>query len=117
MSAGLILILTVIASYLAAHAASEWLARRYLIVSGAEYLLLGILLGPQVSGLIRATVVESFAPFLTLALGWTGALIGMQLYLPRLMRTRGAIYRVAFFEAIAGLALISGIMTWVFAGV
>ena len=41
MSAGLVLIL-VVGAYVAAHLASEWLARRYLIVSGAEYLLLGI---------------------------------------------------------------------------
>lgn len=115
MSAGLILVVAVIAGYLAAHAASEWLARRYLIVSGAEYLLLGILMGPEVSGLIRASVVASFAPFLTLALGWIGAMIGTQLYLPRLIGIRGAIYRVAFFEAIATMAVVAGVMTWLFA--
>lgn len=114
MSAGLILVLAVIAGYLAAHAASEWLARRYLIVSGAEYLLLGILLGPEVSGLIGASVVESFAPFLTLALGWTGATIGTQLYLPRLIRERGVIYRVAFLEAILTTAVVAAVMTWLF---
>ena len=52
MSEGLILVLVVAASYLAARVAFEWLARRYLIVSGAEYLLLGILLGPQVSRIL-----------------------------------------------------------------
>jgi hypothetical protein len=114
LSAGLILVLVVAAAYLAAHAASEWLARRYLIVSGAEYLLLGILLGPQVSGLIRTSVVESFAPILTLALGWTGAWVGTHFYLPRLVRTRGVVFRVAFFEAILSLATVAGIMTWVF---
>ncbi len=106
--------LVVAAAYLAAHAVSEWLARRYLIVSGAEYLLLGILLGPHVSGLIRTSVVESFAPFLTLALGWTGAWIGMHFYLPRLVRTRGVVFRVAFFEAFLSLAAISGVMAFVF---
>jgi hypothetical protein len=114
LTAGLILVLVVAAAYLAAHAASEWLARRYLIVSGAEYLLLGVLLGPHVSGLIRTSVIESFAPFLTLALGWTGAWIGMHFYLPRLVRTRGVVFRVAFFEAFLALATISAVMTFVF---
>ncbi|HSL70078.1 MAG TPA: hypothetical protein VK864_07525, partial [Longimicrobiales bacterium] len=114
MSTGLILVLTVVAGYLAAHAVSDWLARRYLIVSGAEYLLLGILLGPQVSGLIRTSVVESFAPFLTLALGWTGAWVGTHFYLPRMVRTRGVILNVAFAEAVIALATIAGVMAWGF---
>ena len=38
-------VLANVGAYLAAHVAFGWLARRYLIVSGAEYLLLGILLG------------------------------------------------------------------------
>jgi hypothetical protein len=115
MSAGLILVLIVAAAYLAAHAASEWLARRYFVVSGAEYLLLGILLGPEVSGLIRTSVVEVFTPFLTLALGWTGAWIGTHFQLRRLVRTRGIVFEVAFIEALLTLAVISGVMTWVLA--
>ena len=36
MSEGLILVLVVAASYLAARVAFEWLAKRFFIVSGAE---------------------------------------------------------------------------------
>jgi hypothetical protein len=117
VSTGLILVLAAVASYLAAHAASEWLARRFLIVSGAEYLLLGILLGPQVLGLVRTSVVESFAPFLTMALGWTGAWAGTHFHLPQLLRVRGITYRIAFLEAIAALTFVSAIMTYVFSAV
>jgi hypothetical protein len=49
MSGEFLLVLIVAGSYLAAHWAFEWLGHRYMLVSGAEYLLLGILLGPQVS--------------------------------------------------------------------
>ena len=48
MSAALILVLVVAVAYLAAHVAFDWIARRFLIVSGAEYLVLGILIGPEV---------------------------------------------------------------------
>jgi len=116
LTSGLILILIVAAAYLAAHALSEWLARRYLIVSGAEYLILGILLGPHVTGVIRTSPVESFAPFLTLALGWTGAQVGTWFFLPKLVRTRGVIFNVAFFEAIIALVFIAGVMAFAFAG-
>ncbi|HEV2148896.1 MAG TPA: hypothetical protein VGR37_15935 [Longimicrobiaceae bacterium] len=114
MSSALVLIVVVVGGYLAAHVASGWLARRFLIVSGAEYLLLGILLGPQVSGLIGADVFGGFAPFLTLALGWVGVVVGAQFYLPELVRIPAAQYRIAFFEALLTLAAVSAALTPIF---
>ena len=110
MSEGLILVLVVAASYLAARVAFEWLARRFLIVSGAEYLLLGILLGPQVSGILSPAAVESFAPITSLGLGWMGALIGAQLVLPRMIRTAAVLYRVALAESLLTFAFTAALM-------
>ena len=76
MSAGLILVLAVAVAYLATHVAFDWLARRLLLVSGAEYLILGILLGPSVSGVLSVETLAGFAPLTTLALGWIGAIVG-----------------------------------------
>jgi uncharacterized membrane protein YeaQ/YmgE (transglycosylase-associated protein family) len=90
MAGPFVLVLIVAGAYLAAHWAFEWLGARYLLVSGAEYLLLGILLGPQVSGVLEASVLNGFAPFMTLAVGWIGAAVGSHFYLPRLVRTRNA---------------------------
>ncbi|HET9440028.1 MAG TPA: hypothetical protein VFO52_07650 [Longimicrobiales bacterium] len=96
----------------------DWLARRFRIVSGAEYLVLGILLGPQVSGFMSDDVVQSFGPFMTLALGWTGASLGMQLYLPRLILTRAIVYRTALLEAVIAFVAVTGVMlagfSWAF---
>ena len=114
MSSTFSLILVAVGAYLAAHVAFGWLARRFLIVSGAEYLLLGILLGPQVTGLISASVFSGFAPFMTLSLGWIGTLVGAQFYLPDLVRYRAPVYRIAFFEAAATLAAVTGVMALVF---
>ncbi|HEY8377699.1 MAG TPA: hypothetical protein VIK91_14485 [Nannocystis sp.] len=114
MSTTLILILVVAGAYLAAHVAFGWLARRFDVISGAEYVLLGVLLGPEVSGLISSSVVGSFAPVLTLALGWIGAVVGAQFYLPVLSRIPIIDFRVAFLEATLALALVSAAMTGVF---
>lgn len=118
MSPALSLVLIVGAAYLAAHFVFEWLARRYRIVSGAEYLLLGILLGPHVSGFMSASVVQSFAPMMTLALGWTGAALGMNFYLPRLLAVRGNAYTVAALEATLTFVFVSAVMliafSWAF---
>jgi Kef-type K+ transport system membrane component KefB len=104
------LVIVVAGAYLAAHVAFEALARRYMIVSGTEYLLLGVLLGPQVTGLILASDVGRFSPFMTLALGWIGALIGAQFYMPELIRLPGRLFRVAFTEALLSLVFVAGVM-------
>ena len=112
MPDALILVLVVAASYLAARVAFEWLARRFVIVSGAEYLLLGILLGPQVSGILSRETVESFAPIATLGLGWMGALIGAQLVLHRLVRIPAVLYRVALAESLLTVAFVAALLTF-----
>lgn len=118
MSAPLVLVLAVALAYLAAHVAFDWLARRFLLVSGAEYLLLGILLGPQVSGVLSVSTMTGFAPLITLALGWIGAIVGTQFYLPGLIRIRGRTYRLAFIEAGLTLLVVAGLesylLAWVF---
>jgi hypothetical protein len=69
-----------------------------------------VLLGPQISGVIRASTVDEFAPFLTLAFGWVGALVGSQFYVPDLLRLRAVAFKTAFTEALLVLAVVSGVM-------
>ena len=114
MSAGLILVLAVAVAYLAAHVAFDWLAKRLLLVSGAEYLILGILLGPHVSGVLSAETLSGFAPLTTLALGWIGAIVGTQFYLPGLVRISGVMYRLAFGEALGTQVFVSGLLLLLF---
>ncbi len=109
MSAALTLVMLVAGAYLAARVAFEWLGRRFLIVSGAEYVLLGILVGPQVSGLLGKTVLQSFEPITTLALGWMGAIIGTRFYLAALVAVPGITYRLAFVESILTLLTVFGV--------
>jgi hypothetical protein len=119
VSTALALTLVVVGSYLAAHLAFDWIGRRLLIVSGAEYLLLGILLGPQVSGVVSPQLIESFAPITALALGWMGAIIGSRFRLRALVRVPGAMYNVAFAESLITLWVVSGLslflLRWLFA--
>lgn len=114
MTSGLILVAVVAAGYLAARLAAGALARRLLIVSGAEYLVLGVLLGPRVAGLISANVIDSFGPFITLAIGWMGAAIGSEFHLKRMLRFRGELYQVAFIEAVLVVAVVGGAMLALF---
>ena len=118
MTAGLVLILVVAVAYLATHLAFDWIARRFLIVSGAEYLLLGILLGPQVSGVLSAEAVASFAPLTTLALGWIGAIVGVQFAIPALVQIRSQTYKLALLQSLLTVAFVAGLevlaLAWLF---
>jgi Kef-type K+ transport system membrane component KefB len=119
MPAALILILAVAVAYLAAHVAFDWLAKRFMLVSGAEYLLLGILLGPHVSGILSAQTMSGFAPLITLALGWIGAIVGTQFYLPALVRIPARTYRLGFLEAILTAFMVGGVgaaLMWLITG-
>lgn len=109
MTSGLVLLLIVVGAYLAARSAFEWLAKKFLVVSGAEYLLLGVLLGPEVSGVIQASNVDGFAPFLTLAFGWIGALVGAQFSFQDLVRIRRTHFHIAWVEALLVLVVATGL--------
>jgi len=112
VSASLVLILVVATAYLATHLLYEWLARRLLIVSGAEYLVLGVLLGPQVSGVISREAADSFGPIIVLGIGWIGLTVGMQFYLPRLVRITGLTFRLAVIESLVTLSVVTGVLWW-----
>jgi len=118
MAGPFVLILIVAGAYLAAHWAFEWLGTRYMLVSGAEYLVLGILLGPQVSGVLQVSALDAFAPLMILAIGWIGASVGSEFYIPRVVRGYGAAYRVAFAEAtlavVATGAFLTGALAWIY---
>jgi hypothetical protein len=108
MSTSLLLVVLVAVAYGATKIAFQWLGRHLLIVSGAEYLLLGLFLGPEVSGVLSRETLASFIPFMMLSLGWMGTMLGMRLYLPAMVRLRGVFYRVALAQSLITLALVTG---------
>lgn len=119
VTASLALLIAVAAAYLAAHVFFDWLGKRYLVVSGAEYLVLGVLLGPQVTGILDARLVDALAPVLSLALGWIGTVIGMQFELRHLLAVPARAFRIAFAESALTFATVAGLefvaARWLFA--
>ncbi len=107
MSTPLVLIIVVAIAFLATHVVYEWLARRMLIVSGAEYLVLGVLLGPLVSGLFPKEASISFLPVVVLGIGWIGATLGMSFRLQQLVRIPGVKYRLALVQSLVTLVMVA----------
>src|SRR5690606_20070373 len=104
----MLLILLVVLGYLAARFAVDWLARHALVVAGAEYLILGLLMGPRGTGLLTPERLRDLAPFFTLAIGWMGVSVGFRFWLPLLTRTPGVLYRLAFIQSLFTAALVGG---------
>jgi hypothetical protein len=104
----MLLILLVVLGYLAARFAVDWLARHALVVAGAEYLVLGLLLGPRGTELLSTGQLTALAPFFTLAIGWMGVSVGFRFWIPMLTRTPAVLYRLAFVQAAFTVALVGG---------
>ena len=106
----LLLILGVGAAYLLAHAVVDRMQRRFLVMTGAEYVLLGMLIGPVVAPWLRAFEdLDPILPLVALAAGWVGLLRGMELDLREVstaVRTRGT-GRIALLQAVLTGGLVA----------
>jgi hypothetical protein len=65
--------------YLLAYLVFDRLRRSFGYVGGAEYVLLGIFLGPAGSGILDRDAVRELAPVAAVALGWIGVFLGSRL--------------------------------------
>jgi hypothetical protein len=93
-----------------AHFAVEWFQRRFLVVSGLEFIVLGALLGPSVAPQIRALEdLTSLAPVIGFAAGWVGLLYGMELD----FRKRGIMSDRSTRLAVVDVAFTVVPITWV----
>lgn len=84
-------------AYLMTHFVVDRLQKRLLFVSGAEYILLGLLLGPQAHVL---TDLASLAPVIAFAAGWIGILYGMEMDVQRLLSDPDRSTRLAVVDSL-----------------
>ena len=71
-------VLLVVFAFFAAHLINRY-TTRFIPISGAEYLLIGVLVGPLIpSGLLSRDALAKLTPVLSLLLGLSGFLIGLQ---------------------------------------
>lgn len=100
-------LLVVAVAYLLAHFVVGRLQKTFLVTSGFEYLLLGVLLGPLVPTQIPAfsSVHTDLLPIVALSVGWVGLLRGMQLDVRKIRASSptGATRLVAGQTVMAGI--------------
>ena len=100
--------------YILAYLLFDRLRDRYGYVGGAEYVLIGMLLGPRVTGLLGAAQVRDLTPIVSLAVGWLGMLLGTYFRLPTLALLPAEHVATAFAEAVATFAAALAVLLGLF---
>jgi hypothetical protein len=100
--------------YILAYLVFDRLRDRFGYVGGAEYVIIGFLLGPRMTGLLGAEEVQDLTPLVSLALGWLGMLLGTYFRLPALSRSDASHLRIAFSEALATFGFALGALLGLF---
>jgi hypothetical protein len=90
--------------YILAYLVFNRLRDRFGYVGGAEYVIIGFLLGPRVTGLLGAAQVQDLTPIVSLAVGWLGMLLGTYFRVPSMALIPAAHLRAAFTEAFTTFA-------------
>ena len=107
----LLLVALVTVAYVLAHRVVGKLERQFLVSNGAEYILIGLLLGPAMpwSPAIDEATVETLNPIIMLAIGWIGLIYGMQANLRTLVTKDDGSAGLAFWEwGVTGLVVGGG---------
>ena len=100
MQTTLAAIAVITVGYIFAYLIFDRLRDRFGYVGGAEYVVIGLLLGPRVTGLLDAEQVQDLTPIVSLALGWLGMLLGTYFRLPTMALIEADHLRIAFAEAV-----------------
>lgn len=78
MSVTVLFVALVVFAFFAAHLLNRY-ASRFLPISGAEYLVIGALIGPQIpTGVLTLASLSQLTPLVSLLLGLSGFLVGLQ---------------------------------------
>jgi len=73
-----LLLLLLVLAYIGSLWASSERKRAFGSPSGIEYVLLGVLLGPEALGVLGHQAISAFEPIALVALGWIGVLYGLE---------------------------------------
>jgi len=84
------------------------------MISGAEFLFLGALVGPAGLAILDESTLTSLEPFLILALSWVGLLFGIQLRWRHVIRFPWPYFQVATIQAGVVLALCLAVFAVLF---
>ena len=85
-----------------------------LLLTGSEYVLVGLVLGTSVLNLLDAPALLGLYPFMGLGLSWIGMLFGIQWEFRRLVRIPPQVFGIAMVQALVTMAAVAACFYFVF---
>jgi Kef-type K+ transport system membrane component KefB len=130
MLTAITLLALVVAATLLAHFVLGKAQARFLYSTGGEYILLGVLVGPQLpalasailgepvawQGAVDAEVLRQLAPLISLAIGWAGLVYGLQFDLRTMLNSRSGAFTLSAVQAAVTFGMVYAVGRWVLAG-
>ncbi len=113
MQTVLILIALATFAYVLAHTVVEHLQARFLVTSGVEYLVVGLLIGPHMAwgSALSADTLLDLQPIMTLVIGGVGLLLGLRANFRSLLFRDDGASHLAATVFIASIAAV-GVGSW-----
>jgi len=106
LGAVLVLAIGIAASHRVFGKAKAWGQEHFFYLTGEEFLLLGLVLGPVGANLIDQGTLAMLDPFLGLGLGYVGFAFGMQFHWQALSRVPARYYLATVLQGLTGLLIL-----------
>jgi NhaP-type Na+/H+ or K+/H+ antiporter len=97
--------------YLGTHFFVERLRARFHVVTGVEFVVLGVLVGPHVTDLMTPEVLTQLGPVTSLAIGAVGLTLGLEFRLATVFRSKQEALELSFFGVLLTALIVGGLAT------
>ncbi len=100
--------------YVGTHYFAERIRARFHVVTGIEFVVLGVLVGPYVTDVMQPEVLVQLGPVISLAIGAMGLILGLEFRVARVMGTKRAALELSFAGVVTTGLLVGGLATlWI----
>ncbi len=102
--------------YLGTHYFAERIRARFHVVTGIEFVVLGVLVGPHVTDVMTPEVLTQLGPVISLAIGAVGMILGLEFKFARVQSTKHESLQLSFYGVLATAVIVGGVAAaWLWA--
>ena len=95
--------------YLGTQYFAERVRARFHVVTGVEFVVLGVLVGPYVTNVMTPDVLTQMGPVISLAIGAVGLVIGLEMRFENLLGSRRDALELSFSGVLTTTVLVGGL--------
>ncbi|MGI9628269.1 MAG: cation:proton antiporter [Longimicrobiales bacterium] len=95
--------------YLGTHFFAERVRARFHVVTGIEFVVLGVLVGPHVTHVMTPEVLGQLGPVISLAIGAVGLVLGLDFRFARLLSTKREALELSFYGVVTTTLVVGGL--------